>query len=295
MTLVSGQHPNLIAADDTSLYWTNVTLNGDALMMMPAAGGASSPIASTTGSITGLTLDTTNVYWVESAQGASAVNKAPLGGGTPTMIASYPEPAERGLAVNATMVYWPAAPTATAVADMLQAPLSGGTGTVLTVGEGPSIDFTVDSNAVYWMTNGPAGFECLPFPGGSCNMFLIGAGPRIKTNAYNLYTVENGGVWADVKQAAVEPTPTLLVAPPGPTGPSYGLALDANNIYWTTWGVAADGSGGTLMEVPISLGPFKTLASGLAAPMDIAVNDLTVYWVNAGTATEPPTLMMHAK
>jgi hypothetical protein len=274
-------------------------------MMMPADGGASSEIASSAGSITGVTLDATNVYWVESAQGGpSAVKKAPLGGGTPSMIASDPHPAQRGLAVNATTVYWPVAPTCVgAAADMLQAPLSGGTATVLKVGNASSVDFALDTDVVFWLTgqsctSGPAALaECGLVGGGTCGqpIFLTPPGAlRVKTDSSSIYFVAKGAVWV-VSKATLCGTTTLLAAAPGLTGPSYGFAVDATSVYWTTWGAAPDGSDGTLMQVPLSLGPLKTLASGLAAPKEVAVNNLAVYWVNAGTASEPPALMMLAK
>jgi hypothetical protein len=101
-------------------------------------------------------------------------------------------------------------------------------------------------------------------------MLLTGvAGLRIKTDAYSVYSVVTGAVWVEPK-ASVEPSSTLLAAAPGPAGPSYRLAVDTTNVYWTTWGAATDGSGGTLMEVPLSLSPAKTLASGLVAPKDLA-------------------------
>jgi hypothetical protein len=303
MTLAPG--PNLLVADDTSVYWTNVSPTGDALMMMPADGGASSEIASSTGSITGVTLDATNVYWVESAQGGpSAVKKTPLGGGTPSMIASDPHPAQRGLAVSPTTVYWPVAPTCVgAAADMLQAPLSGGTATVFKVGNASSVDFTLDGNTVYWLTgqsctSGPAAVtECGMVAGSTCAqpIFLTPPGTlRVKTDPSSIYFLAAGAVWVEAKNSLCGTT-TLLAAALGITGPSYGFAVDATSVYWTTWGAAPDGSNGTLMQVPLSLSPAKTLASGLAAPKEVAVNNLAVYWVNAGTASEPPALMMLAK
>jgi hypothetical protein len=297
---VSGQHPNLVVANDTSVYWTNVSPTGDSLMMTPAAGGASSEVASSAGSITGITLDAMNVYWVESAQGGpSSVKTAPLGGGTPSMIASDPRAAQRGLAVDATTVYWPVAATG-AVADMLHAPRNGGSATVLSVGQASSVDFALYNKDIYWLVgypSCPAGSNelgCVLQAGGSCLAPYPTPALRVESDASSIYLVAAGAVTVQAK-ATFDGTWTALAATPGLSGPSYGLALDATRVYWTTWGAAPDGSDGTLMEVPMSLGPATTLASGLAAPTELAVNDLAVYWVNAGTATDPPTLMTIGK
>ena len=50
-----------------------------------------------------------------------------------------------------------------------------------------------------------------------------------------------------------------------------GLAVDANNIYWTTLG--AIDAGGTVMAAPISgAGSPRALASGQALPFGIATD-----------------------
>jgi hypothetical protein len=56
-----------------------------------------------------------------------------------------------------------------------------------------------------------------------------------------------------------------------------GLAVDANNVYWTT-------SDGNVVKAPIAGGGPTVLASGQMFPWGIAVDATTVYWVNAASA-----------
>jgi hypothetical protein len=62
-----------------------------------------------------------------------------------------------------------------------------------------------------------------------------------------------------------------------------GIAVDANNVYWTNQGVCPDDGGpcsGAVMKVPVTGGTPVTLASGEYSPTSIAVDDTSVYWLN---------------
>jgi hypothetical protein len=57
---------------------------------------------------------------------------------------------------------------------------------------------------------------------------------------------------------------------PGEVG-RFGLAVDADNVYW------AEARNGTIMSVPVTGGVATTLASGLNDPDQIAIDDCNLY------------------
>ncbi len=71
--------------------------------------------------------------------------------------------------------------------------------------------------------------------------------------------------------------PTTLAS--GQAFPDEGLAIDATDVYWTTW------SGGTVMKVARDGGSAVTLASGQQSPAGLAVDATSVYWANNGAGT----------
>jgi uncharacterized repeat protein (TIGR03803 family) len=56
------------------------------------------------------------------------------------------------------------------------------------------------------------------------------------------------------------------------------LATDAEFVYWSTFGGTANT--GVIAKLPIGGSAVTTLASGLAAPAALAVDDTNVYWVD---------------
>jgi Low-density lipoprotein receptor repeat class B len=66
----------------------------------------------------------------------------------------------------------------------------------------------------------------------------------------------------------------------GPVNP-HGIAIDANNVYFTTYG------DNTVMSVPKAGGTLMPIATGVQLPSIIAVSGTTLYWTNwtDGTVT----------
>jgi hypothetical protein len=73
------------------------------------------------------------------------------------------------------------------------------------------------------------------------------------------------------------------------------LALDATNIYWVEAG-DANGTNGSVRQMPLNGGPIITLATNLAQPLFIAIDSTNVYWLeNANGNTSKSALKWAAK
>jgi hypothetical protein len=215
-----------------------------------------------------LAVDTTNVYW--AAYGDNTIMKVAVGGGVPSTLATALRPA--GIAVDATNLYWAGGPYKLA--------LSGGTPELL------SSALSNDSIAV-----GPAGVVgtgygtatadallSVPLTGGNVQTLAgpIGIGGQntygIALDATNAYWSCFAGDCPVLKTPLGGGTSTTLA-----TGHVvFGVAVDAENVYW------AEMSNGAIMTVPVRGGSPETLASGLAGPNQIAMDECNLY-VTTGT------------
>ena len=149
-----------IALGDTAVFW----MDAPGLMTAPKTGGAPMSLAPAFGPplpTGGIAVDATTVYFSTGRPNAAGISDVPIDGGAVSPVASTPASNGSGpVAIDATRVYW---------ADMsgavYAAPLSGGTATLLAIGQDNVDAIAVDDSAVYWLVNGngsPGGVMELP-------------------------------------------------------------------------------------------------------------------------------------
>jgi hypothetical protein len=120
----------------------------------------------------------------------------------------------------------------------MSVPVTGGTPTTLVSNQDYPWAIAVDNNNVYWTNYGNSG--------------AVSGG--MTTTGAVLQAPIGGGTVVTLAQGLEDP---------------YGIALDAQNVYFTTY------AGGRVKKVPIGGGTVVVLAEGLNNPCYIAVSGAT--------------------
>ena len=152
--------PGHIAADASTVYWTNET--GNSVMMADQASSTVTVIAMNEMAPRGLALDlgaggnATAVYWTDFGSGDVMTAKiTPMAGSPATAGAATPvvtgQAQPVGVAVDATSVYW----TNAGDGSVMKMPKAGGAKTALAQGQATPGAIAVDSaGTVYWINQG---------------------------------------------------------------------------------------------------------------------------------------------
>lgn len=141
--------PNGLAVDAKNLYWVN-RLDGGIKRADHAFGGE---MVLATGDVPwDVAVDESFVYWTEqgSGEGAGAVRRASKLDGTGAVLLAADVTGPRGMAIDATHVYWANKEDGTIKA----VPLAGGPVTVLAAGQLQPANVAVDADFVYWTNFG---------------------------------------------------------------------------------------------------------------------------------------------
>jgi hypothetical protein len=225
-------------------------------------------LASGEPSPTAIAVDAANVYWATTGAGTNSgkIRSMPKAGGAITTIADG-QADPRALLVDANYVYWYDGADARVVR---RAPIGGGAAFDYPV----VVDFTedartlaADSRNLYYNSYGTLG---IPKAGGA--QFTVDSTDFV----YRLAADDNGVYW--VGPIVGGPSMAVFAYPAGASAPtmlaqqqevSDAIAIDDGWVYF-------EGAG--LLRVPRNGGAVETLVPGPLGAMDIAVDDLSLYW-----------------
>jgi len=242
--------PVWIAADGTSVYWTDDIDAGESVLKKCAATGCvGDPTVIATGrALWNFALDATNVYWIEFTD-SWAVMTCPLAGcaGAPTTITTVPSgndsPAE--IVVGDEAVYW----SNLGLGDLSDGPVLGcaktGCSSPPVVIDWPTLVIAAHGSSLYWA--GASNVEtCVP-QGSVCNGAQLAPaagevlGIAVDSDGVVYWTTAHGGAFATVQKCAPGCTGPITLASglAHPDEPIVAIAVDATHVYWSNDNVIA--------------------------------------------------------
>lgn len=177
-----------VAADDTSVYWTNPGQQG-VVMKAPLSGGAPTTLVS--GDMEGIIAVAGGhvLYAANSPDLYVALSSVPTTGGTPAVLFKSPA-GIGGFAVDRDNVYFTINEGLVA-----QVPLAGGTPVTLATGQWRSVStLAVDAKYVYWGNSG-GNILKTPIGGGAVTTLATGQAPAngVAVDSDNVYWVSMDG------------------------------------------------------------------------------------------------------
>jgi hypothetical protein len=182
--------------------------------------------------------------------------------------------AATGLAVDSNNLYWTRFDPSGAIRSgtVMIAPIAGGPIAELASALAHPTGLTADGTHVYWGDAQDGTILSVPISGGAPETIATGqsiiGGPLVSGNLLFWSTSTS------VREAPVGGGTTESLG----TGSNLrGLAVDATSAYWTD---AGEGGDGVVMKAAIGGGTPQTIASGLSAPMAVAVDTTSVYWID---------------
>lgn len=255
-----------IAVNSAGVYWGSKTVQGSAVMMYPAAGGALIPLVlGLDNNVNGLAVNAKNVYWTEQ----NSVATVPIGGGNVKPLATTMQPAT-GIAIDSTTVYW-----SEQFGGLSKVPIGGGSSVQLVPAssEGPAFP-AVSGTSLFWVSLAVGGstIKKISTPGGAVTVLAAGIDEgELVVDKSNVY-------WAGASTKQINAIPvgggpvTVLGTTPYPP---YGLAQDEEYLY-----ISSNDAMGAILKMPKTGGEPQVIASGHGFVPSLAVDATSVYWAS---------------
>jgi PKD repeat protein len=269
--------PRRLASDGVSVYW----IGSSTLYSIPITGGTVTALVTGLSDPQALVFDGDRVVWSEmppiGAFLTGRIRAIPkTGGAAETLVANAAMPFTLARASNGDL-YWAdgSAPPYSAqpfpVSGISKRTAAGTTQTVLNgVAWAPSI--AVDSSHVYVPQH--AWIKRVPRAGGNAEIVALDDGlegiASVATDGSYVYWITGG--LRNVKKVPVGGGQITLLAAGNGSGDR--LRVHGGNLYWILSIPPPD----RILRVSASGGPVITVASGLAAPDDLVVDDNFIYF-----------------
>jgi len=286
-----------LAVDDTYVY----AATPQGVWRVVRTGGTPTQLSGTS-EADAIAIDSGHVYWTGNytigsgpkPMSGAGLFSAPIGGGAATMLSANAWSMQ--IAVDDTNVYGSIGPWSV--------PIGGGTETTLAQG---GASFATAAIALYdsdiyvaAAPPGPPAIVSIPKTGGAFTVLVPNrAHPTaIAVDATGIYWGEysyldqTGGIF----RAALDGTGVALLSSDDDVS---GIAIDADNVYWSAQHT------NSILSVPKSGGAVVTLADGLDGPAGVVQYGGNVYWAEqpfldaslgpAGDAGGSPTVMTACK
>jgi hypothetical protein len=287
-----------LAVDGSDVFWTDFPAG--TVSRVPKAGGAATTLASGSSSDpSDLVVRDGAAYWVGA--NSATVTKVSTSGGTPVTLASGTVVGWRGLAVDATHVYWMmSGELGPGIGAVMRVPRDGGAPETLHADAFYPGELAVDETSVYFTMLDGFGLTTgqvvkVPKSGGAAVTLasdqecpyaiavdaLAVYWTNSGTGCYFGYPVPTNGAVMKVAKDGGSP---LALAPEQPA--PGGLALDDTHVYWTTRGSGE--RSGAVVKAAKDGTSRTTLVPGQPLPAAIAVDESDVFWVASGSIFKAP-------
>jgi hypothetical protein len=267
-TLASGRCFEYLAVNSTAVF-AGVPSGGIVSVALP--GGA--PVLLTAQGLSGLATKGSDVFWVNDS--GLWVARGGVASGVANLVSDN-QPispgAGRGIATDDSHVYW--------FGQALHSVKLDGSSLVSLPSDGIDRSLATDGLAVYWATTAEVGSTALP--GGPATQLATGldVGPDnlapnglIAVDDTNIYVGTSGPLTKLPKQGGIV---TTLDAPVGVVG----VAVDTTDVYFAAF---VRPGGGQIMRLAKGGGQLMTLGSSQPNPQAIALDAVSIFWVNQGT------------
>jgi hypothetical protein len=140
------------------------------------------------------------------------------------------------------------------------------------------LSLALANGQLYWLDMG--GIGAVSTDAGSASEIVQGGdgafalGGTIATNGTTVYWADGDFPSGTVDSVAANGGGRTTIAS---TDEPIGVAIDATNIYWSTFG-SSDNPVGTIVKQPLAGGAQTVLATGLSTVGPIAIDETNVYW-----------------